>query len=138
MNAPPTTTAPSNINLPKPGFPMLTRVVSNPIFSSDPKKDNPVTWTLGSPHPMIPTVKVVRMFVDRGGVEIYSATDDGSAGMRNWIPDVQIRLTEEAMPMDVFVEELAAAEAGDDDDDEEEEEEEIIKPVTQANGQPAS
>jgi hypothetical protein len=57
------------------------------------------------------------MFVDRGGVEVYAVSSDGKNGMRNLIPMSWVRLVEEVMPLEVFVEELAAAESEPDDDD---------------------
>lgn len=107
----------SNISLPQPNpeCPMITRVISNSLLPDD-QGDKPITWVLGAPHPLVPDTTVVRMFVDRGGVEIYSKPNDNKVGMRNLIPMSWIRLIEEAMPIHVFVEELAAAEADDDDD----------------------
>lgn len=103
------------VDLPPPQFPMLTRMISNSLFPENGRED-PITWAVGEPHPLASGVKVIRMFVDRGGVEVYSVSSDGKAAVRNLIPMSWIRLIEEAMPLDVFVEELAAAEAGDDDD----------------------
>ena len=77
----------------------------------------PITWAVSQAHPLVPNMKVVRMFVDRGGVEIYSVSDDGQNGMRNLIPMHWVRFVEETMPPEVFVEELDAAEAGETDDD---------------------
>lgn len=113
------------VELPAPQFPMLTRVVSSPIFS---ERDAAITWGVGAPHPLVPeTYKVIRMFVDRGGVEVYSVSNDGKSGMRNLIPMERVRFIEEAMPLDVFVEELDAAEsAGDDDDDDDPDEPEFL------------
>jgi hypothetical protein len=66
-------------------------------------------------------MKVVRMFVENGGIAVYSAADDGSTGMRNLIPLDRTRLVEEAMPLEVFIDELGQAESdanfADDDDD---------------------
>jgi hypothetical protein len=118
--------------------PALTRVVSNPIFSD---RDEPITWAVRTLHPIIDTYTVVRMFADLGGVEIYSLSTDGKSGMRNTIPTSKIRLIEEAMPFDVFKEELeaamyASAPVGplsaddDDDDDDEPEPEEPETPTT--------
>jgi len=120
------------VQLPEPGFPMLTRMISNALFpDASPQvvgcphckanisidragaKEEPVTWIVGQPHPLVPDMKVMRMFVDRGGVEVYSVSADGRAGMRNLVPMSYIRLIEEAMPLDVFIEELAAAEEED-------------------------
>ena len=116
--------------LPPPQFPMLTRVISNALFP-EPVRDargvvvstksidvcEPITWAVSQAHPLVPNMKVVRMFVDRGGVEIYSVSDDGQNGMRNLIPMHWVRFVEETMPPEVFVEELDAAEAGETDDD---------------------
>jgi len=117
---------------------MLTRMVSDPLFPAEehqqvacphcsqaisvpaaPKKDEPVTWVVSQRHPLVPEMTVVRMFVveDRGGVEVYSTSNDGTKGIRNFIPNSRVRLSEEVMPLDVFVSELAAAEDGDGDGD---------------------
>lgn len=96
------------VQLPSPQFPMLTRVVSDPIFS---QREEAMTWAIGAAHPLVPeTYKVIRMFADRGGVEIYSVSSDGKNGMRNLIPTDKVRFIEEAMPLDVFGDELYAAE----------------------------
>jgi len=112
----------TRIELPNPGFPMVTRMISNSLLPEEGQREEPITWVLSQPHPLVPNMKVVRMFVDRGGVEVYSVPDDGKNGMRNLIPMSWVRLVEEVMPLDVFVEELAAAESdgGDDDDDDDE------------------
>lgn len=100
--------SPNNVvALPAPQPPMLTRVVSDPLFNDQP---DALVWTLGGPHPLVPeTYKVIRMFVDRGGVEVYST--DGKSGLRNLIPAHKLRFTEETMPINIFAEELYAAEA---------------------------
>jgi hypothetical protein len=109
----------SNIPLPHPNptCPIVTRVISNSLLPDSDGHDRPITWVLGAPHPLVPDATVVRMFVDRGGVEIYSKPNDNKAGMRNLIPMSWVRIVEEAMPIHIFVEELAAAETDDDDDD---------------------
>jgi hypothetical protein len=99
---------------------MLTRMISNALFPESGRgalDSEPITWMVSQPHPLVPDMRVVRMFVDRGGVEVYSVLSDGSKGMRNLIPMNWVRLIEEVMPLDVFVEELAAAESDEDDDD---------------------
>jgi len=137
----PTNTTPTAVNavqrieLPKAGYPMLTRMVSDQLFPPDVPgaKEEPITWAIGNPHPLVPELKVVRMFVVGGGVRIYSATADGRGGMRNFVPMARVRLTEEAMPLDVFVDELEA-----DEDDNESVDPEPEPPAPQpANGQPA-
>jgi hypothetical protein len=122
------------VELPEPGFPMLTRMISSALFPENGREE-PVTWVVGKPHPLVPDVRVVRMFVDRGGVEVYSVTADGSSGMRNLIPMSRIRLIEEAMPLEVFIEELAAAEDDAPVDDEELEETAPTATAVAPNGQ---
>ena len=137
-----TTSVPAlqTIQLPPPGYPMLTRMVSNPLFPDAKSqvmacphckqslsvptpaagKEEPITWIVGDRHPLVPDMKVIRMFLDDTGVEVYSVSADGKAGMRNLVPLGSVRLVEEAMPLDVFAEELAAAEEEDDDSEPEE------------------
>lgn len=106
--------------LPAPGYPMVTRVISN-VLRSDKSTVAGAhwAWVVKERHPIEPRCKVVRMFVDeRGGVEVYSMTDDAQFGVRNIIPAHEIKLIEEGMPIDVFVEELAAAEMDGDEPDE--------------------
>jgi len=112
----PAPTVPSNIiELPPPGFPMLKLVISNMITSND-SKEGVLIWMVGKQHPFVPEANVVRMFIDRGGVDIYSVSQDAKSAMRDFVPMHHIRLIQEAMPIDVFAEELAEAEAGEDDD----------------------
>lgn len=135
MTMPLAVPAVQTVNLAAPGYPMLTRMVSDPLFPDTKQqvmacphckqnlsiplpsadKQEPVTWIVGQPHPLVPDMKVMRMFIDGGGVEVYSVSNDGKAGMRNLVPIGSVRLTEEAMPLDVFAEELAAAEEEDED-----------------------
>jgi hypothetical protein len=111
--------------LPEPGFPMVTRILSNPLFPPDPaaqnliSKDEPVAWIVGSPHPFVSNMTVVRMFIDPEDAvaEVYALAKDGRSGTRNLIPLSQIRLVEEAMPLDVFLEQLTEAEGGDEEED---------------------
>ena len=106
------THVPSNaieLPTPNPDFPILTRAVSNVLFPEN--GENPVTWMLSGEHPLVAGHKVVRMFVNDDGVEIYSVSADGRRGMRNLVPMAQIRLIEEAMTLDLFVEELYDAES---------------------------
>jgi hypothetical protein len=106
----------TTVALPAPQFPMMTRMISNSLLP-DGGREEPTTWVVSQPHPLVPDMKVVRMFVDRGGVEVYAVSSDGKNGMRNLIPMSWVRLVEEVMPLEVFVEELAAAESEPDDDD---------------------
>lgn len=106
------------IELPPAGFPMLTRVISNALFPPAPQEEGgPVVWVLSKPHPLVSSAVVVRMFVNSGGVEIYSRDGTSGKGIRNLVPMSQVLLVEEVMPMDIFAEEIASAEAGEDDED---------------------
>jgi hypothetical protein len=74
------------------------------------------------------------MFIDRDvGVEVYSELADGK-GIRNLIPLAQVRLTEEAMPREVLIDEIAATEEDGYEPDPEEPDE---IPASAANGQVA-
>jgi hypothetical protein len=106
------------VPIPEPGFPMLTRMISDPVFPAEKGKlDEPVMWTVGRQHPFVPEMSVVRMFVDRGGVEIYSVSNDNTSGARTLIPMDRVRLIEEAMPIDIFVDEIDSAENDDEPDE---------------------
>lgn len=120
----------SQIQLPEPSYPMLTRMISQPLLSEGERGD-PVVWIMGDAHPLVPDMHVVRMFVVENGVEVYSvAADPRKGGTRNLIPMARIRLIEEAMPVSVFVEELATAEAGGGDlDDDEGDDEDDVPPA---------
>lgn len=133
--------APKVAELPEPQFPMLTRVVSDSVFS---ERKEELVWIFGQPHPFAPKeYRVFRMFANRSGVEIYSVSFDGKSGIRDSIPMSKVRFLGEEMS-DTFLDELydaedASAPVGplsdedddDDDDDEPEEPEEID------NGPPA-
>ena len=111
------------VELPAPGYPMVTRMISDPLFPPEQlgAKEEPVTWVVSKPHPLVPEMNVVRMFVEEGGgaVAVYSVAANGSTGMRNFIPMARTRLVEEAMPLEVFIDELAIAESGEDPPDDE-------------------
>ena len=119
------------VALPDPQFPMIMLVFADNIDDT-----GVVQWLISKPHPFVTDVNVVRMFVDgRGGVEVYSVSSDGKKCMRDFIPMDRVRLLQEVMPLDVFIEELAEAEAGDPEDDDPEPVPEDIAPV---NGQASS
>lgn len=76
-----------------------------------------VAWTITQPHPLVEKMSVVRMFDDGDdGVTVYSVSEDGMTAMRNRIPATRVRLSEEAMPIQVLVEEIREAESDNDDD----------------------
>jgi hypothetical protein len=94
------------IELPEAGYPMLTHMISNALFPDMLSGNCP--WSVDDPHPLVPEMKVVRMFVTGGGVDVYSAPDhDGKACTRSFVPMSWIKIIEEVMPLNVFVEELA-------------------------------
>ena len=126
MNAPSMKT----VTLPEPGYPMLTRIISNPLL----KDQSEIVWAIGEDHPLAAGMKIVRMFVEQGSVEIYFVSADGKAAARNRIPLSSVRLIEEAMPLNVFIEELAAAEDDGEDDPEDDPNEptEAPSPPTQS------
>ncbi len=103
-----------------PSFPVVTKFVSKSIFAAEGKE---ITWVLGKPHPISKGMTIVRMFIDDlGGVEVYSTPAAGAPPdllpVRNRLPVEQVKLTEEVMSPDVFVEEIAAAEGTEEPDDE--------------------
>jgi len=102
------------------GYPMVTRMISDPLFPPEQPgaRDEPVTWVVSKPHPLVPEMNVVRMFDEGTRVVVYSVAADGTTGMRNLIPMVRTRIVEEAMPLEVFIEELALSESGEAPDDE--------------------
>lgn len=147
-------------NTVKPGSPMITRMVSNsfsekltkvgcpsckaPIsvpMPGDKTKDDPVVWTVGQPHPFTlsgANMRVLRILIEEGSVEVYSVSDDGKNGMRHTIPMEWIRFTEEAMAPDHFFKELEAAElgGGDGEPEEPEDEEDPEEPETVQAAEP--
>jgi len=110
------------IELPPALPPVTTRMItSNPSSDSED-----LSWEAGKEHPLIKGAVIVRMYVipDGGGVDVYSVLAGGRGATRHHIPDSRIHITEEAMPIDVLIEELKVAESTDDEEEEEEEEEE--------------
>lgn len=108
-------------------YPMVVHVVSNPMFPPEPelgpngqptgrlRKEEPVHWIVSKDHPFVPNFIVHRMFLEDDGVEVYSVSKDNKTGMRDTIPTHDVRLVQESMSMDVFIEELEDADdVGDD------------------------
>ncbi len=122
---------------PNPNYPLLTRVISNPMLPGH--GDEPLVWALGSSNPLDPSPTVIRrMFIQDGGVLVYFTGDgpQGAVCVTNFIPMQLVRLVEETMSPDVFVEEMAASEAReqeDDDDDDDDEGGEEPAPAVNAN-----
>lgn len=79
-------------------------------------------WSVGGLHPFIEGARIVAMYFNDTGVDVYSTrvNERGEReGMRDHIPMTRVRVCREAMPFHVFAKELAAAELddGEDDDD---------------------
>lgn len=122
MPQPPSNAISTPGELPEPGYPMLTHMVSNALFPDMQSKamkckhcdasislliDKSV-WTIDGPHPLVSEMTVVRMFIVAGGVDVYSVSkEDSKVCMRSFVPMGGIRLIEEVMPLDVFLEELS-------------------------------
>jgi hypothetical protein len=133
-----TTPTTTKIELPPPGYPVLTRMISHDPLPEE-TATKPLVWVLGELHPLMSDYRVVRMFVvDRGGVEVYAVSLDGRRAFRNLIPMTSIRIVEETMPLDVLADELEAAESSGDDEEDygEEDPEPIPSPVAEADTEP--
>ena len=106
--------------MPEASYPMLVHVVTDPIFP--PKVDStgrslpdePTHWALSKEHPFVPGFRVLRMFLDEDGLVVYSIGPDNKSGMRDLVM-ARVRLAQEAMPVDVLIEEIEDAEGEDDD-----------------------
>ena len=97
-------------------YPLVTRVITEPMLAP-----TPVSWAVTQPHPLISTMKILRMFLvedENGaklGVNVYSLSQDNKECMRNFLPMRMIRITEEFMPGDVFAEEIAIDEGAEEE-----------------------
>jgi len=108
MSAVPIDAAPDETELPPHSYPMLVMVITNDL--TDNAKPT-IHWVVSKPHPFVPGMNVLRMFVDRGGYfEAYSVSSDGRVYMRDLVPMSQVRLAQQAMPLDIFADELDLAE----------------------------
>lgn len=107
-----------------------------PVSSKEVAK--PISWIVGQPHPLTSELKVIRMFKVPEGIEVYSVSNDLKSGVRNTIPQHLVRLVNESMPLDVFRDELEAAEADNSFDDDDDGDEETDEPATSAESQTTS
>lgn len=120
------------LNVPPAQMPICTRVWATSPFS-DPKsklvQGEPVVWAWNSPHPFVPSFKIVRMYIIPGvAVDVFS-TDGGTVGARHTLPWHSVLFIEESMDAPTFVAEMTDAEEGDDEEEEEEEEEDEDDPA---------
>jgi hypothetical protein len=99
---------------PKLSWPRIMLVVTDKIVPIG--GEELLTWSVGGQHPFIPEMRIVAVFKNGDDVEIYSSVGT-EKGIRDTVPGRFIRFTREAMPFDVWAEELAYAELGGDDDE---------------------
>jgi len=109
------------VQLPPPQYPLITRVLSSPVYPEDGSA--PIAWLLSRAHPRLPDQKVIRLILGGAGIEVYSVAanpnpdpEKESPCVRTTIPMRSVLIIEEAMPLDVFIEELSAAESDDGSD----------------------
>jgi hypothetical protein len=128
-------TQPADTEVPELNYPRIVLMATDGIDGNVA----PISWSVGEAHPFAPTFMVVAMFINEDFVEIYSVNNAKSAGMREQVPVRRARLIREAMPFDVFSEELADAENGYPEDDEPEPDPDLdpdgITEPAPANGQ---
>jgi hypothetical protein len=112
----------AGVNIPPPTYPMVVHMISDPMFPPDvdPQtkalaQSEPIAWVISKPHPFVSKFTVMRMFLAGAVVEVYSISEDHKVGMRDVIPIHAVRLVQESMPIDIFIEELVAAENADND-----------------------
>lgn len=94
------------------GMPALTCVISNGLLSQDGKEDL-ATWAFSSSHPLVSSMRIVRMVIDRGCIAVYSMLEGGKSGMRNLVPMSWVRIVEEALTFSEMVDEIERAELED-------------------------
>lgn len=107
-------TTEARIELPPPNLPVLVVLLTDDFIG---ETKEPLRWMVAKDHPFVPGMTVVRMYVATGGVEIYSSSGDGRSCMRDTVPNGRVRLIQEAMSVQVFIEEIEAAESENDDDE---------------------
>lgn len=90
-------------------FPVLKMMFTDNVIPDGSPKEA-ILWQTDGPHPYAPHMRIRRMFADRGGVEVYAATEDGRACTRDIIPMKRVRIIQEWMDPNIFIEELRAAE----------------------------
>lgn len=121
---------------PESQLPVVTMVITDNLDPADPSSASiPVQWFLGKPHPYDTNVIVVGMFPVDLGVEIYSVSKDKVTCVRDFIPTDRVRLIQEKMSADVFVDELddSVSDYNDDGGDPEPEPEPSPDPEPAAN-----
>jgi len=140
MNTPTTTS--NDLPQPSPDSPMVVLMMSEPV---DPTARDPLVWRTGDKHPIAPTGKIIRMFYNEDGVDIFSTSPDvKEGGMIDYIPMKHVLIITRAASLDVFARELELAEYGEDDDEDDEDEPEdpetetVVEISAPTNGQATS
>jgi hypothetical protein len=116
MTMPAPNTQRTELPRPHPDRPMVTLLITDNLMQD--RQDQTIRWVIGQPHPFVPEMTIRRMFTDHDGVEVYSAPTQGNVCIRDLIPMARIRLVQEGMSLDVFIDELDDAESDDDEEDE--------------------
>lgn len=91
-------------------FPFVKLMFTDNVIPTGGKEDTSIFWQVGEAHPRAPNLRVRRMFVDRGGAEIYSSSEDNKVCVRDLIPTGHIQVVQEVMSIENFIEELREAE----------------------------
>jgi hypothetical protein len=108
---------------PTMSYPRIMLMVTDNLFPAQGSENSTLHWGVAQVHPLVQEMKIVAIFMRGDGVlEVYSTKDaDGQgqkkSGMRDLIPIRRVRLIEEVMPFDIFLEELRVSELGGDEDD---------------------
>ena len=112
----PSTEPKKPLELPEPNYPMVNRVLAENPFPPSGGSVELLWFEVGKPHPLSSEQSVVRMFFQTGengvpfGIEIYCAVQGGKVGGRSTIPWSLVKLVEEVMPAEIFVEQITDAE----------------------------
>ncbi|KKM80154.1 hypothetical protein LCGC14_1342810 [marine sediment metagenome] len=111
----------TEMTLPEPVYPRIMLMITDCLVpKAEGVKEEPMSWAVSVAHPFIEAAQVVAMFMNGDGIDVYSVRRDdtgGVEGMRDHIPLFRVRVFREAMPFDVFNNELTRAELAEDEDD---------------------
>lgn len=120
-----------------PNFPLLTRVITSPLLPDHGRE--PLVWALGAANPLDSSETTIRrMFIQDGGVLVYftgMGPQGGAVCATNFIPMHSVRLVEETMSPEVFVEDMAVSESRGDDEGDDDDEDDVPPGPAPANGQ---
>lgn len=112
----------TEMNLPEPVYPKIMLMITDCLVpKAEGVKEEPMSWAVSVAHPFIEAAQVVAMFINGDGIDVYSVRRDeagGVEGMRDHIPLSRMRVFREAMPFEMFINEITRAELAEDEDDE--------------------